>query len=126
MIPDRGSSLLECPTLVYHQFQMRRGISIFLIPFFWLGPLAAMLPSSAASTTTIRGCSPPSSATGSTSKPVAALPKMLRPGPTFRGNAGLGGHAGERGEYNVKSEDSQFNWTENRRSFLPQCEPFHP
>ena len=31
---------------MYHQFQVRRGISIFLILFFWLGPLAAMLPAS--------------------------------------------------------------------------------
>jgi hypothetical protein len=29
---------------MYHEFHMRRGLSIFLILFFWLGPLAVALP----------------------------------------------------------------------------------
>jgi len=29
---------------MYHQFHMRRGLSNFLILFFWLGPLAVALP----------------------------------------------------------------------------------
>jgi len=31
---------------VYHMLQMRRALSIFLILFFWLGPLAVILPAS--------------------------------------------------------------------------------
>ena len=32
------------PHFMYHEFHMRRGLSIFLILFFWLGPLAVALP----------------------------------------------------------------------------------
>ncbi|MDR3750268.1 MAG: hypothetical protein P4K94_02165 [Terracidiphilus sp.] len=31
---------------MYHKLQMRRGLSIYLILFFWLGPLAVTLPAS--------------------------------------------------------------------------------
>jgi hypothetical protein len=48
MIPDLGPSTSNCVTLdprvMYYEFHMRRGLSIFLILFFWLGPLAALTP----------------------------------------------------------------------------------
>jgi hypothetical protein len=44
MIPDRGCRYPASPAVIYHEFQMRRGFSIFLILLFWLGPLAALLP----------------------------------------------------------------------------------
>ena len=48
MIPDLATSTPHCVTLaprvMYYEFHMRRGLSIFLILFFWLGPLAALAP----------------------------------------------------------------------------------
>jgi hypothetical protein len=47
MIPEGAAlttqSFSQSPPLLYHQFQMRRALSILLVLFFGLGPLAATL-----------------------------------------------------------------------------------